>query len=72
MNAQQIQAWRKTRGLKQKELADLLGIKKRTLQYYEKGMRDGKPTKIPKYIRLACWSLHDGVIDFDGQKITKG
>lgn len=72
MSAQQLRAWRRARGLKQKELAELLGLKKRIIQYYEKGERDGRPIKVPKYIRLACWALHDGVTDFDGQKMTKG
>ncbi len=71
MDAQQFRAWRKARGLKQKELADLLGLKKRIIQYYEKGERDGRPINIPKYVRLACWALHDDVADFDGQKVTR-
>ncbi len=72
MTAQQLRAWRKARGLKQKELAELLGLKKRIIQYYEKGERDGRPLKVPQYVRLACWALHDGIVDFDGQKVTKG
>ena len=71
MDAQQLRAWRKARKLKQKELADLLGLKKRIIQYYEKGERDGRPISIPKYVRLACWALHDGVGDFDGQKVSQ-
>jgi transcriptional regulator with XRE-family HTH domain len=72
MSAQQLKTWRKARGLKQRELATLLGMKRRAIQYYEKGERDGRPVEVPTYVRLACWALHDGVIDFDGQKITKG
>lgn len=72
MDAEQLRAWRKARGLKQKDLADLLGLKKRIIQYYEKGERDGRPIQIPKYVRLACWSLHDSIVDFDGQKVTRG
>ena len=72
MDAGQLRAWRKSRGLKQKELAELLGLKKRIIQYYEKGERDGRPIQIPKYVRLACWSLHDDIVDFDGQKVTRG
>ncbi len=42
MTPGQFTAWRKALGLKQKDAADLLGLKKRVIQYYEKGKRDGK------------------------------
>lgn len=58
--------WRKTLGLKQKEAAELLGLQKRMIQYYEKGSRDGKPVAIPKSVRLACYALEQGIEDFDG------
>ncbi len=35
MKAEQFKAWRKGMGLKQKDAAEALGIKKRALQYYE-------------------------------------
>lgn len=66
MRPQQFRQWRKSLGLKQKEAAELLGLKKRMIQYYEKGERDGKSIEIPKYVRLACYAVGRGVYDFDG------
>ena len=57
-------------GLKQKDAAELLGLRKRMIQYYEKGERDGKIVQIPKYIRLACYALSENVADFDGETKT--
>ncbi len=56
-------------GLKQKDAADLLGLKKRMIQYYEKGNRDGKEVTIPKSVRLACYALAIGVSDYDGTEV---
>ncbi|MEP1932736.1 MAG: helix-turn-helix transcriptional regulator [Roseibium sp.] len=70
MTPQQFRSWRRTLNLKQKDAADLLGLKKRMIQYYEKGNRDGRPVEIPKSIRLACYALTQGIADFDGQTIT--
>ncbi|POF29708.1 helix-turn-helix protein [Roseibium marinum] len=67
MTPQQFRLWRRTLGLKQKDAADRLGLKKRMIQYYEKGNRDGRPVEIPKSIRLACYALSEGIGDFDGQ-----
>ncbi|WP_246161292.1 helix-turn-helix domain-containing protein [Segnochrobactrum spirostomi] len=66
MTPERFRAWRKSLGLKQKEAADRLGLKKRMIQYYEKGRRDGKSVVVPKTVRLACWALTNGVDDFDG------
>lgn len=66
MDPGQFKAWRKGLGLKQREAAEKLGLKKRMIQYYETGKRDGKAVKIPKAIRLACYALAAGVEDFDG------
>jgi transcriptional regulator with XRE-family HTH domain len=66
MTSGQFRAWRKSLGMKQKEVADLLGLKKRMIQYYEKGERDGKAVEIPKTVRLACYALSQGIVDFDG------
>jgi transcriptional regulator with XRE-family HTH domain len=66
MTPAQFKAWRKSLGLKQKEAAEKLGLKKRIIQYYETGERDGKTVSIPKAIRLACHALSLGVEDFDG------
>ena len=69
MSPAQFRAWRKGLGLRQKEAADLLGLKKRMIQYYEKGERDGKKVAIPKTVRLACYALVQGVADFDGTEM---
>ncbi len=70
MTSGQFRAWRKSLGMKQKEGADLLGLKKLMIQYYEKGERDGKAVEIPKTVRLACYALTRGVVDFDGNDVT--
>jgi len=67
MTPEQFRDWRKSLGLKQKEAAEQLGLKKRMIQYYEKGNRDGRPVEIPKSIRLACYALSKGISDFDGK-----
>ena len=67
MDPAQFRAWRKARGWKQKEAAERLGLKKRMIQYYETGERDGKKVRIPKSVRLACYALSQGVSDFDGE-----
>lgn len=50
----------------------MLGLKKRMIQYYETGQRDGKKVKIPKSVRLACFALSQGIEDFDGVDSTSG
>lgn len=67
MGPKEFRHWRKSLGLKQKEAAAMLGLKKRMIQYYEKGERDGKTIVIPKYIRLACYAVGEGITDFDGE-----
>lgn len=67
MTAERFREWRKSLGLKQKDAADLLGLKKRVIQYYEKGSRDGKKVEIPKSVRLACFALSLGATDFNGE-----
>ena len=67
MNPEQFRHWRKSLGLKQKDAADRLGLKKRMIQYYEKGDRDGRPVEIPRSVRLACFAISQGVHDFDGR-----
>lgn len=71
MKPAQFRAWRKGMGYKQKEAAEHLGLKKRMIQYYENGNRDGKPVEIPKSVRLACYALSNGIFDFDGEKTTE-
>ena len=52
--------------LSQKEAAEALGLKRRVVQYYEKGERDGKSIDIPKTVRLACFALTKGEEDYNG------
>jgi transcriptional regulator with XRE-family HTH domain len=66
MSPAQFKAWRKSLSLKQKEAAEKLGLKKRMIQYYETGKRDGKKVVIPRTVALACYALSTGVEDFDG------
>jgi transcriptional regulator with XRE-family HTH domain len=66
MTPHQFKAWRKAMGLKQKEAAERLGLKKRVIQYYEHGHRDGKKVAVPKSVELACYALSAGVDAFDG------
>ena len=69
MSPSQFRKWRNTLSLRQREAAELLGLKKRIIQYYEKGERDGSRVRIPKYIRLACFAIQEGVTDFDGNSV---
>lgn len=66
MTPSQFKAWRKAAGMKQKEAAEKLGLKKRMIQYYETGKRDGKHVAIPKAVSLACYALSRGVKSFNG------
>lgn len=72
MNPEAFRAWRQSLGWKQKEAADKLGLKKRMIQYYEKGDRNGKSVEIPKSVRLACYALAAGVADYDGERALVG
>ncbi len=72
MPAAAFRDWRKRLGLKQKEAADLLGLKKRMIQYYETGNRGGKDVCIPKSIRLACYALEAGILDYNGEQVIEG
>ncbi len=58
--------WRKSLKLSQKEAAHALGLKRRMIQYYEKGERDGETVEIPRAVRLACYALVEGVEDYHG------
>ncbi|MBL4731459.1 MAG: helix-turn-helix transcriptional regulator [Rhizobiaceae bacterium] len=66
MTPEEFKAWRKAMHLKQKDASDLLGLKKRVIQYYEKGQRDGKEVEIPKTVELACYALSEGVKSYSG------
>jgi len=62
--------WRKAiMRMSQKEAAEALGLKRRMVQYYEKGERDGDAIEISKTVRLACFALAQGVTDYGGPDI---
>jgi len=72
MKGHEFKRWRKGLSLNQKEAADALGLKRRVVQYYEKGERSGgKPVKIPRTVRLACYAILIGVTDYHGQDKDK-
>ena len=66
MDSGDFKKWRKSLGLSQKDAANLLGLKRRMIQYYEKGERDGEKVKIPRSVRLACYAIAQGVEDYNG------
>lgn len=66
MTPERLKAWRRTLGLTQAEAAQRLGLRRRVLQYYESGIRNGQPVAIPLTVRLACWAVTQGVSDWDG------
>ncbi len=66
MKGHDFKRWRKSLELSQKQAADALGLKRRVVQYYEKGERDGDPVKIPRSVRLACYAIVIGVKDYHG------
>ncbi|MEC8642897.1 MAG: helix-turn-helix transcriptional regulator [Pseudomonadota bacterium] len=65
MNAKEFKRWRKAHGLSQTGAARKLGLKIRTIQYYEKGKRKDKRVDIPKAVALACFAISCGVEDVD-------
>jgi transcriptional regulator with XRE-family HTH domain len=72
MSPSEFRAWRKSQGLRQKEAAEKLGLKKRMIQYYETGNRGEKKVVIPKTVELACYALTVGVEAFDGAAAANG
>lgn len=66
MEAGDFRKWRKAHGLSQKDAAHLLGLKRRMIQYYEKGEREGEKVSIPRSVRLACYAITQGVEDYNG------
>jgi transcriptional regulator with XRE-family HTH domain len=72
MDSDEFKSWRKSLGLKQKEAAEKLGLKKRMIQYYETGRRGSKKVVIPKTVELACYALSVGVGAFNGTPPERG
>lgn len=66
MESGDFKKWRKSLKLSQKEAAHSLGLKRRMIQYYEKGERDGEKVDIPRSVRLACYALSEGIEDYHG------
>lgn len=66
MKGHDFKRWRKGLEMSQKEAADALGLKRRVVQYYEKGERGGDPVKIPRTVRLACYAISSGTTDYHG------
>lgn len=66
MRPSDFKRWRKSLKLSQKQAAEALGLKRRMVQYYEKGERDGERVAVPKAVRLACYALVAGVNDYHG------
>ena len=66
MEPMDFRKWRKSLNLSQKDAAHLLGLKRRMIQYYEKGERDGDKVSIPRAVRLACYAISEGVSDYNG------
>ena len=72
MKPSDFRRWRKSLHLSQKQAAEALGLKRRVVQYYEKGVRDGYRVEIPKSIRLACFALSKGCADYGGPTPDQG
>lgn len=66
MSPSSFKRWRKSLKLSQKEAANALGLKRRAVQYYEKGERNGESLMIPKAVRLACYAITQGCDDYGG------
>lgn len=64
MRPQDFKRWRRALHLSQKQAAEALGLKRRVVQYYEKGERDGEKVKIPRTVRLACAAITHGLAEW--------
>ena len=71
MKPDDFRRWRKSLGLKQKDAARVLGLKKRIIQYYEKGKRDGKQITIPLTVALACYAIANGIYEYDASELSE-
>lgn len=59
MTPDQLRAWRKRLGLKQREAAEALGVHRNTYMHWEQGS-----PRIPKTAELACAALALGITEF--------
>ena len=66
MESADFKKWRKSLDLSQKDAAHALGLKRRMIQYYEKGERNGDKVIIPLTVRLACYAVAQGIEDYRG------
>jgi len=66
MEPSDFKKWRKSLKLSQRDAAGALGLKRRMIQYYEKGEREGEKVSIPRSVRLACYAIAEGVEDYHG------
>lgn len=66
MEPSDFKKWRKAEKLSQKDAATALGLKRRMIQYYEKGEREGEKVVIPRSVRLACFAISQGIEDYHG------
>ena len=62
MKLSEFKAWRKDNQLTQEQAAKKLGLKKWTIQYHEKGKRDGKDFQIPETTELARYACGSNTI----------
>ena len=69
MKPADFKRWRQAMGFKQKDAAEALGLKKRMIQYYEKGDRDGRKVTIPLTVALACYAVTRGVRSYDASDL---
>lgn len=70
MKPADFKRWRRAMGFKQKDAAEALGLKKRMIQYYEKGDRDGRKVTIPLTVALACYAVTRGVRSYDASDLA--
>ena len=58
--------WRKALDYSQKDAAEALGLKRRVVQYYEKGERNGEEVRIPRTVQLACAAIWHALEEWPG------
>lgn len=59
MTPEQLKSWRKALGLSQQSASEALGIGRRTVQDYEKGVY-----QIPRTVALACAALYHRINEY--------